>query len=90
MPEYTCDHLCIHYMEKECITERADLICDQPDMYREIGDVIDRLKEEAEDAKLQEGLMIGVAIDTEEKFGALMRMLGWPNTGKKKDAAMSN
>ena len=33
----------------------------------------------------QEGLIIGVAIDTEEKFGALMRMLGLPNTGKKDD-----
>ena len=83
MPEYTCDHLCVRYMERECVTERDDEICDQPDMYREIGDVIDNLKEAAEDAKLQEGLMIGVAIDTEEKFGALMRMLGLPNTGKK-------
>jgi len=39
------------------------------------GEKIDRLKEEAEDAKLQEGLIIGVAIDTEEKYAALMRRL---------------
>ena len=47
-----CDHLCVRYMEKECITERDDEICDQTDMHREIGDVIDRLKEEAEDNKM--------------------------------------
>jgi len=37
---------------------------------------------QAADADLQEGLMVGVVIDTEEKFAALMRMLGLPNTGK--------
>ena len=47
-----CDHLCIRYMKKECHTERDDGICDQPEMHREIGDVIDALKEAAEDAKM--------------------------------------
>ena len=45
---YKCDHLCIRFMEKECCTEREDGMCDQPDMYREIGDVIDALNDEEE------------------------------------------
>ena len=40
---YKCDSLCIRYVEKECITEREDGKCDQPDMYREVGDIADAL-----------------------------------------------
>jgi hypothetical protein len=47
-----CDHLCIHYVNKECITQRKDEICDQPSKYREVGDVIDALKEAEEDATM--------------------------------------
>lgn len=43
---YKCDSLCIRYMLKECITEDEKYhMCDQPDMYREIGDVIDTLRD---------------------------------------------
>jgi len=42
-----CDELCIRYVRKECITMRKDDICDEPDMYREVGDVIDALNDAA-------------------------------------------
>ena len=44
---YKCDSLCIRYMNKECITEEdeGEGLCDQPDMYREVGDVADALNE---------------------------------------------
>jgi len=44
---YECDSLCIRFMKKECTTESEDGMCDQPDMYREIGDVADALNDEA-------------------------------------------
>ena len=41
---YPCDGLCIRYMNRECITTNEEtMLCDQPDMYREIGDVADAL-----------------------------------------------
>lgn len=40
-----CDELCIRYTKKECITEREDELCDQTDMYMEVGDFSDRLRE---------------------------------------------
>jgi len=46
-PRYKCDSLCIRFMEKECTTESEDDMCDQPDMYREIGDVADAMNDEA-------------------------------------------
>ncbi|TSA55984.1 hypothetical protein D4R42_04510 [bacterium] len=46
---FTCDALCVHFMKKECITERDDGMCDQLHDYKEIGDLADRLKDEAED-----------------------------------------
>lgn len=40
-------------MEKECITEDEKYhMCDQPDMYREIGDVIDALLDEFRDREM--------------------------------------
>ncbi len=44
---FDCDSLCIRYIKKECITEREDELCDQPDMYREVGDVADALNDAA-------------------------------------------
>ena len=39
-----CDSLCIRYMEKECYTsDEKEELCDQPMMYREIGDVANAL-----------------------------------------------
>lgn len=45
--KHDCDELCIRYVDKECITKRKDDICDQPDMYREVGDMIDALNDAA-------------------------------------------
>uniref|UniRef100_A0A6M3M3M9 Uncharacterized protein n=1 Tax=viral metagenome TaxID=1070528 RepID=A0A6M3M3M9_9ZZZZ len=46
---YKCDSLCIHYMNKDCITEEneGDGNCDRPDEYREVGDLADALNDEA-------------------------------------------
>jgi len=41
-----CDHLCVRYLEKQCVTDREDELCDQPEMYRETGDVVDRMRDE--------------------------------------------
>lgn len=42
---YKCDSLCIHYMNRDCITEEdeGEGLCDQPEKYKEIGDVADAL-----------------------------------------------
>ena len=44
---YKCDSLCIHYINKECVTFSVDGNCDHPDKYREVGDVADALKDES-------------------------------------------
>ena len=44
-----CDSLCVRFQDKECITGRPDEMCDQPDMYREIGDLIDSLMDRADE-----------------------------------------
>ena len=67
---------CWHYDRALCEYENPEH-CDHRSIF---GDrkliTCPRLAEEkAEDAKLQEGLIIGVAIDTEEKYAALMRRL---------------
>ena len=38
--------------------------------------------EEAKEPDMEAELIVGVVIDTEEKFSALMKYLGLPNTGK--------
>ena len=45
---YKCDSLCIHYMDKDCITEDEKTgLCDRPDEYREVGDVADAMNDAA-------------------------------------------
>lgn len=45
---FPCNSLCIHYVKKECITEVLPL-CDKPDDYKEVGDVIDNLMNQRDD-----------------------------------------
>ena len=49
---YKCDSLCIHYMEKDCHTEDENGMCDQPDKYREVGDVADALNDAEMERKM--------------------------------------
>jgi len=43
---WKCDEdNCVRFMNKECQTKREDGVCDQPDMYLEYGDLIDRTYE---------------------------------------------
>ena len=46
---YKCDSLCIHYVNRDCITEEneGEGLCDQPDKYREVGDFADALNDAA-------------------------------------------
>lgn len=47
---FKCDSLCIRYMNKECYTmDEENEMCDQPYLYREIGDEIDAIKERLEE-----------------------------------------
>jgi len=48
-----CDHLCLRYIDKECFTENGDETCDQPEMYRELGDHIDYLLDLAREGEME-------------------------------------
>jgi len=49
-----CDSPCIHHVNKDCITEDEDGLCDRPDEYKEIGDVTEEVLSYAEYIKLDD------------------------------------
>lgn len=51
---YKCDSSCIHHVNKDCITEDEDGLCDRPDEYKEIGDVAEEVLSYAEYVKLDD------------------------------------
>jgi hypothetical protein len=50
---FKCDHLCLRYIDKECFTEDGEGMCDQPEMYRELGDHIDYLIDLAREGEME-------------------------------------
>ncbi len=49
-----CDSPCIHHVNKDCITEDEDGLCDRPDEYKEIDDVAEEVLSYAEYIKLDD------------------------------------
>ncbi len=49
-----CDSPCIHHVNKVCISEDEDGLCDRPDEYKEIDDVAEEVLSYAENIKIDD------------------------------------